>query len=572
MMELSSLPEPEKVPSAENDQGDDKEEKEDEVDLLIPSDEAEYCSDSLDNGEFDLSVDIKPPKHTCCGEIPFSVLKRRLGYLCIGLFALVVLIATLRAPLKPAEEILALSPSKTQVPIASVSAPSTSTKPLLPPASVSSKSTSTVPKDTSFPSTPSQSTVSAPKAPKITPPVTKKIETAPAVTAVPIAPMPPMPEPPMPEAPMPEVPTEAPAAPEEPMPSDTPEEPAVTPEVTQPAPVEIVPPQGAPAEDATGTLRREMRALAARLTPRDWNITKSPKQFMHMHHMKTGGTSVDGLLDCAISRWNQLTRVDLPYYRVSECSGGVARCEKSLERGDTSSCPVNTSVVMSYCAALDAVDRFGWGDADKFTILRDPIDRVWSMYRFSLQGCYHCKTLPQVYKELDDGATYPGVCGSQLLNHQTENMLSASMRARAASLTEEQLIAEAIENMQTRFTVVGLTGEFKDSIKMITKVFPFLAENLTEVSGGALRDNVICKIEHANEGRPPTCGTRVLDDSIRRLIIEHNQRDVQLYQAALVHFQKEKKILIEGETYEDVQEDMQEDMQEDVQDELGGAE
>jgi hypothetical protein len=28
----------------------------------------------------------------------------------------------------------------------------------------------------------------------------------------------------------------------------------------------------------------------------------SPKQLMHMHHMKTGGTSVDGLIRCALNR------------------------------------------------------------------------------------------------------------------------------------------------------------------------------------------------------------------------------------------------------------------------------
>jgi len=270
-----------------------------------------------------------------------------------------------------------------------------------------------------------------------------------------------------------------------------------------------------------------------------------------MHHMKTGGTSVDGLLDCALSRWRTLTRKDISYYRISECSGGVARCTYSLAMNDTQSCPVHAAAVMSYCAALDAVDRFGWGDADKFTILRDPVDRVWSMYRYSLQGCYSCKTLPEVFQELDNNVTYQGICGTQLLNHQTENMLSASIRAREANLTEQQLIDEAIVNMNTRFAVIGLTGHFTDSIKMITKVFPFLAENLTAVSNGKLTDTVTCHISHSNEGRPPTCGTRTLDASIRQLIVDHNKRDMQLYAAALVHFEKQRKILIDNEVYDD---------------------
>ena len=32
----------------------------------------------------------------------------------------------------------------------------------------------------------------------------------------------------------------------------------------------------------------------------------SPKKFMHMHHMKTGGTSVDGLIRCALNRQKEL--------------------------------------------------------------------------------------------------------------------------------------------------------------------------------------------------------------------------------------------------------------------------
>jgi hypothetical protein len=273
--------------------------------------------------------------------------------------------------------------------------------------------------------------------------------------------------------------------------------------------------------------------------------------------MKTGGTSVDGLLNCAINRWRTLTNTELPYFRVSECSGGVERCTSSLAMNDTNSCPVHSAAVMSYCAALDAVDRFGWGDADKFTILRDPVDRVWSMYRYSLQGCYSCKTLPEVYEELDNKVPYSGICGTQLLNHQTENMLSASIRAREANLTEQQLIDEAIANMNTRFAVIGLTGHFIDSIKMITTVFPFLAENLTEVSNGKLTDTVTCRISHSNEGREPSCGTRALDASIRQLIIDHNKRDMQLYAAALIHFEKQKKILLDHEVYDEEDADAQ---------------
>jgi len=174
------------------------------------------------------------------------------------------------------------------------------------------------------------------------------------------------------------------------------------------------------------------------------------------------------------------------------------------------------------------------------------VDRVWSMYRFSLSGCYRCKTIQQVYQELDGGQQYPGICGSQMLDHQTENMLSAEMRAKEKNLTEEQLIKEAIDNMNTRFAVIGITGHFTDSVAMITKVFPFLARNLTEVSGGAIKDTVTCPVGHANEGRPPSCGTPALTPEVRELIIQHNKRDVALFAAAEQRFARQKMILLEG--------------------------
>jgi len=226
-------------------------------------------------------------------------------------------------------------------------------------------------------------------------------------------------------------------------------------------------------------------------------------------------------------------------------------CTDALRRNNTGACPVGKATVMSYCAALDAVDRFGWGATDKFTVLRDPVDRVWSMYRYSLNGCYHCKKLEDVFKELDSGASYPGVCGAQLQNHQTENMLSAVTRAKESQLTEDELIAEAINNMDTRFTVIGITGQFTDSVKMFTKVFPFLSHNLTEASGGAIKDTITCSVSHANEGRPPSCGTTTLTQDVKDAIIAHNKRDVKLFAAAMIRFQKQKQILLENLVFED---------------------
>ena len=126
----------------------------------------------------------------------------------------------------------------------------------------------------------------------------------------------------------------------------------------------------------------------------------SSKQFMHMHHMKTGGTSMDNLIHCAISRQlkvNNNTKVE--YSSMSECGSGVRNCMSQLAKelnasvidnifyyndndgnpimdapfdpavgeseaqvGDLNICRTSDCGVMSYCASLHTVRTFGWKD------------------------------------------------------------------------------------------------------------------------------------------------------------------------------------------------------------------
>lgn len=70
---------------------------------------------------------------------------------------------------------------------------------------------------------------------------------------------------------------------------------------------------------------------------------------------------------------------------------------------DMNICQTSDSNVMSYCASLHAVRTFGWKGVDKVTVIRNPIDRAWSMYRFSLQGCYRCREMKDVLKTVLNG-------------------------------------------------------------------------------------------------------------------------------------------------------------------------
>lgn len=79
------------------------------------------------------------------------------------------------------------------------------------------------------------------------------------------------------------------------------------------------------------------------------------------------------------------------------------------------------------------------------TVLRHPVDRVWSMYRFATKQCYKCHTLLDMYIAIDTAAAADTVqedlhmysndedcskklvCIKQLVNHQTRNLLTNSI-------------------------------------------------------------------------------------------------------------------------------------------------
>jgi hypothetical protein len=74
---------------------------------------------------------------------------------------------------------------------------------------------------------------------------------------------------------------------------------------------------------------------------REETLSHNPKQFLHMHHMKTGGTTIDRMLGCMRDRADKMAAEvagngagRLKYFRVSECAtGSIERCQKALDRG-----------------------------------------------------------------------------------------------------------------------------------------------------------------------------------------------------------------------------------------------
>ncbi|KAL7432928.1 hypothetical protein ACHAXM_010189 [Skeletonema potamos] len=354
----------------------------------------------------------------------------------------------------------------------------------------------------------------------------------------------------------------------------------------------------------------------------------TPKQFMHMHHMKTGGTSVDGLIRCALNRQKVLhDGASIKYSSMSECGSSVRSCMNALadklgatlsnnvfyhndENGapihdapfdpadetlnipidDMNVCKTSESNVMSYCASLHAVRTFGWKEADKITVIRNPMDRAWSMYRYTLQSCYNCQELKDVLKQIYSGTftskrsgrdngdnTVPNFvyepnnsCAVELIGHQSTNLLSSVDLYNIANDVrfprEADIVHEAVENLRQDFTWIGLTDRITESIDGFRQIFPFLAENLNDAAkaiqeefqtrGEELEDNTFslpkgysdantCPFKHENAGRDPTCGTTELDDETKEWIMKLNSRDMAVYKAAVEKFELQMEVLQE---------------------------
>lgn len=362
-------------------------------------------------------------------------------------------------------------------------------------------------------------------------------------------------------------------------------------------------------------------------------------QFLHMHHMKTGGTSLDGLVQCGLQRlrsWKATAQTNtnstltgttsssssitattrslaVNYTNIHECSeahydmclkGTDARCLESVQ----------TAALLSFCAPLsDLSTPFQWlpstsatyptttkEDATAqappktttttapslyaaVTVLRHPVARVWSMFRFQTKHCYSCRNLTDVYASMDQEIATGGhgslskMCRYQLLNHQTRNLLlSLSDSSDSTSQHDNNVpdsewqVQVAIRNLQQVFTMVGLTEDMNNTARMVELVFPWLAktvdwstaidwpdDDLLELSiasndGGGGSRTATCSLPHANSSPQNNgCGKNgghwdlppVPDEATRNAILEHNAMDVKVYEAALQQFQLQKQAL-----------------------------
>mmetsp|Transcript_5215 Transcript_5215/g.7716 ORF Transcript_5215/g.7716 Transcript_5215/m.7716 type:complete len:537 (-) Transcript_5215:183-1793(-) len=376
-------------------------------------------------------------------------------------------------------------------------------------------------------------------------------------------------------------------------------------------------------------------------------IEARPRQFYHLHHMKTGGTSLSNLISCATRRYETIyqrfhgqeqghghnnnndkaqantqanAKAHIPSFRLSECSKhGYERCVMQKQESCRNS--IESAAVMTYCAPLAITDYFNWGGTHgrntytnsagtngsntrsissssssswipSVTMLRDPVNRVWSMYRFQMKYCYQCKPLLQIYDDIDNGNTdqYSGICLPQITNHLTRNLLTNltfdELNNYTSTMTDEQKVNDAIHSVRNRFTVVGILERLEESLDLFSYSFPWLSEDIRDLSsledlfnGGDHHHDTMnmnsnfdwksaidetestCTFPHSNssprnngcgEGRTHLDVPSQPDEETRRVIEQHNMLDKKVYEAALDHFELQKLAVnwVEGEGFE----------------------
>jgi hypothetical protein len=273
-------------------------------------------------------------------------------------------------------------------------------------------------------------------------------------------------------------------------------------------------------------------------------------QFLHLHQMKTGGTSMDRLLSCVMQRLRKDKGYRIPYGSIHECSHQRyydCRDEKNSKCNER----LQNASFMSYCAPVKDLPKFSWNskkdEIHAITVMRDPIDRVWSMYRFQTKGCYKCMNLTDVYDYIDNGTAgdiFGDLCLKQIQNHETANMLSTEWPDGS---TDQDLINQAIYNMKTFFTAIGLLENLNETTKIFGKIFPWFKEEVDW-------SNKTCAINHANASpKNNRCGPNNShwdlpakpDEKTRLAIEDHNQLDMEVYKDAVKHFQFQKLAVLE---------------------------
>lgn len=152
--------------------------------------------------------------------------------------------------------------------------------------------------------------------------------------------------------------------------------------------------------------------------------------------------------------------------------------------------------------------------------------------------------LTEIYEDIDNGNTnrLEDLCVKQLQNHETANLLSTEWPDDAK---DQDMIDQAVENMKHFFTAIGITEQLDATVNIFGRVFPWFQIKVEW-------SNTICPLPHDNASpRNNRCGEGGThwdlpsepDEETRLAIEAHNQLDIALYNAAVAHFELQKRAI-----------------------------
>jgi hypothetical protein len=153
------------------------------------------------------------------------------------------------------------------------------------------------------------------------------------------------------------------------------------------------------------------------------------------------------------------------------------------------------------------------------TILRDPVDRVLSLY-------HHLRSFPDDYplnKQVGEGMTISEFVGG-LRRTETDNDQLRRLVGRDVPFggCTQEMLEEATETLDSRFLSVGLTERFDESVAVFGNLL-----------GWAPRTPYSMLVNH---GRP---GREAISDAELEAIESHNALDAELYDEARRRFEQQ---------------------------------
>jgi hypothetical protein len=230
-----------------------------------------------------------------------------------------------------------------------------------------------------------------------------------------------------------------------------------------------------------------------------------PGKLVFLHIPKTAGTSLQGVI------WKN-------YFPKSRFTVNAIRYPEKLETFDGKD--KSKIKILTGHVPFGSHETFGQGEAEYFTLLRDPVDRTVSHYYQVIRTPTHhfAKEMAEkkyTLKELMESGKLLYVDNLQV------RMISGDLRIPYGSVNENTL-KKALENIENYFPVVGLQNQFDAMLlKLVDRYgwkFPWYRRQ--QVSTNRKK-------------------TTELDDATLEAVKKYNQYDQQLFDMVKKKLEKE---------------------------------